>query len=74
MLHQNGFGNAVGLEIFFSFFIGLLIAIMTFRKRTDFQPKALYITTLIASAGLVFVPIAVFSMAFIAVMFFGATV
>lgn len=73
VLHQNGFGEVVVMEILFSFSIGLLIAVMAFKHKANFQSGVLYIFTIIACVGLVIAPVAIFAMAFIKVMFFGVT-
>lgn len=72
VLHYNGFGDAVGTEMFFSFLVGLAVAIFSVKRKNKFSSKPLYFATLVAGAGLAVAPIALFVLAFIAVIFFDA--
>jgi len=74
VLHQNGFGDAVPMEIFFSFCIGLVLSIVVYRSKDKYSSVWLYRSSLVMSTGLAATPPLVFLMAFVAVMFFGVTV
>lgn len=50
-LHENGFGNAVGLDFIFGFGLAILIAIISFRNRKSNPSKPIYYFTQLLAWG-----------------------
>jgi len=74
VLHENGYGGAVVQDFVIGSFVGLVFAILAYKKQHIFQPRLLYWSTLVVSSMLAITPVAFLVMVFIGVVFFGVTV